>query len=61
MGKSYNRNQDKYNKYDRERQQRDKKNKFVKNHGQKNQLTDVDDHANVGHRFRNIYSDEASY
>lgn len=36
MGKSYNRNQDKYNKFDRERQKRDKKNKFK--HGKK-QLT----------------------
>jgi hypothetical protein len=39
MGKSYNRNQDKHNKWDRERRERDhKKNKF-KNNGQKNNLT----------------------
>jgi len=60
MGKSYNRNQDKHNKYDRERQQRDRKNK-IKNNGQRKSLTDVDDQFNVRNVFRNIYSDEASY
>jgi hypothetical protein len=47
MGKSYNRNQDKYNKWDRERQQRNsKKNKF-KNTGQKKQLTQEVEWNNV--------------
>jgi len=48
MGKSYNRNQDKYNKWDRERQQRDgKRNKFKKNSGKKT-LTSVEYSSTVG-------------
>ena len=39
MGKSFNRNQDKYNKWDRERQQRDSKKNKSKNTGQKKPLT----------------------
>lgn len=40
MGKSYNRNQDKYNKWDRERKQRDHKKSKFKNNGNKKSLTD---------------------
>jgi len=39
MGKSFNRNQDKYNKWDRERQQRDSKKNKSQNNGQKKPLT----------------------
>lgn len=47
MGKSYNRNQDKHNKWDRERKQRDyKKNKF-KNNGQKKNLTSGGERVNL--------------
>lgn len=46
MGKSYNRNQDKYNKWYCERKQRDhKKNKF-KNNNNKKCLTDGGESAN---------------
>lgn len=57
MGKSYNRNQDKYNKWDRERQRRDhKKNKF-KTNTRNNQLTNIDS----GDSLRTSFSDESSY
>jgi hypothetical protein len=39
MSKSFNRNQDKYNKWERERQQRDSKKNKSKNNGQKKPLT----------------------
>jgi hypothetical protein len=56
MGKSYNRNQDKHNKWDRERQQRDsKRNKFKKNTGKKT-LTPTSEWGSVG-----AYSDESTY
>ena len=56
MGKSYNRNQDKYNKWDRERKQRDhKKNKFKNNSGKKG-LPDENDRASVS-----AFSDESTY
>ena len=54
MGKSYNRNQDKHNKWDRERQQRDsKKNKENNN---KNVLTSERVLASRG-----SFSDESTY
>ena len=56
MGKSYNRNQDKYNKWDRERKQRDNKKSKFKNTGNKNQLTPSGEWGNVG-----AYSDESTY
>ena len=56
MGKSYNRNQDKYNKWDRERKQRDhKKNKF-KNNGNKKQLTEEGDSSSMAG-----YGNECTY
>ena len=47
MGKSYNRNQDKYNKWDRERQQRDHKKNKLKNSGNKKQLTSGTDRGSL--------------
>lgn len=66
MGKSYNRNQDKYNKWDRERQQRDFKKNRTKNTGHKKGLTggnygsSVDSDDAIAN-MRGAYSDEASY
>jgi hypothetical protein len=56
MGKSYNRNQDKYNKWDRERKQRDNKKSKSKNTGNKKQLTGTVGYTNFG-----AYSDESTY
>jgi|NOAtaT_7_FD_contig_31_8965477_length_1047_multi_5_in_0_out_0_1 hypothetical protein len=56
MGKSYNRNQDKYNKWDRERQQRDHARKKTKKKSGRNHLTESDDRISVS-----SYSDESSY
>lgn len=59
MGKSYNRNQDKYNKWDRERQRRDHKKNKSKNNNRSNHLTSGSDDDTVG--SRGSYSDEATY
>jgi hypothetical protein len=56
MGKSYNRNQDKYNKWDCERKQREHKKSKFKNTGNKKQLTPTSEWGNVG-----AYSDESTY
>ena len=65
MGKSYNRNQDKYNKWDRERQRRDHKKNKSKNFSRTSNLTSGD---NVGSGSdddtfgsRGSYADEATY
>ena len=65
MGKSYNRNQDKYNKWDRERQRRDHKKNKSKNSGRNSNLTsgNVDVIGSDDDTFgsRGSYADEATY
>lgn len=51
MGKSYNRNQDKYNKWDRERQRRDHKKNKSKNNNRNSNLTSGSDDDTVGSRY----------
>lgn len=68
MGKSYNRNQDKYNKWDRERRQRDhKNNKSNKSNKSSRSVHLTSDKNGVsasgddGLTLRSSYSDESSY
>lgn len=65
MGKSYNRNQDKYNKWDRERQRRDHKKNKSKNFSRTSNLTSGDNVGSGsdddGFTIRGSFSDESSY